>query len=179
MRRQTIDLGLIGKGMPGLTEAYAQTLGEAAAVCLEGLGHKPKTARLVATDEFTNEMFGLEWEPCNEYLRRCYADPQEATEQGAYGLAIEIAKEFTGMVVVERSRKGTGFDYWLGHEDDLLFEGKARLEVSGILKGDTSRIQARLREKLIQLDRSDDFGLPGYVAIIEFSRPEARCATKP
>src|ERR1035438_522994 len=39
------------------------------------------------------------------------------------------------MVVVLRSRKGTGFDYWLGKGGDAAFAAKARLEVSGILDG--------------------------------------------
>lgn len=41
------------------------------------------------------------------------------------------------------------FDYWLGQkEDDIPFEDKARLEVSGILKGTTAQINRRLKEKM-------------------------------
>jgi len=43
--------------------------------------------------------------------------------------------------VIERSRKGTGFDYWLGSADEvgeLPFQNKVRLEVSGIGKADDS-----------------------------------------
>jgi hypothetical protein len=48
--------------------------------------------------------------------------------------AILLMRALTGYTVIERSRKGTGFDWWLGTEDNL-FQGKVRLEVSGILRG--------------------------------------------
>jgi hypothetical protein len=47
--------------------------------------------------------------------------------------------ELTDYTIVERACKGTGFDYWLGDEDDDLFQWKARLEISGILKGTKKR----------------------------------------
>jgi hypothetical protein len=53
--------------------------------------------------------------------------------------------------VVERSRRGTGFDYWLGKKGDnnqLPFQNAVRLEVSGIRKGDDGKIKARAKQKL-------------------------------
>jgi hypothetical protein len=77
------------------------------------------------------------------------------------------------MVVVERSVKGLGFDYWLGDkDDDELFAGKARLEVSGILSGSRSQAQARVRQKREQMKPSDRLA-PGYVAVVEFGTPIA------
>jgi hypothetical protein len=77
------------------------------------------------------------------------------------------------MVVVERSKKGLGFDYWLGDEDDEeLFTGKVRLEVSGILSGLRSQLQARVRQKKEQIKPSDHLA-PGYVAVVEFGTPIA------
>jgi hypothetical protein len=46
-----------------------------------------------------------------------------------------LIRQLTQFTVIERSRKGTGFDYWLGSEDEageLPFQNKVRLEVSGI-----------------------------------------------
>jgi len=177
MKRE-IDLGQLGQAMPGLTTAYARALGEAAAVCLEIRHHHPKSAILRASDGTKDERFGLVWEPCSDRQKRCYKDEPRATEWGACGIAIEIAREFTGKVVVETSRKGTGFDYWLGDDDDQFFEGTARLEVSGILRGNDVKIRSRLGKRLAQLEQSDDMGLPGYVAIVDFSAPEARFAEK-
>jgi hypothetical protein len=109
----------------------------------------------------------------DDQARRSHNDLQEATERGAYGIAILIVCDLTGMVVVERSKKGPGFDYWLGDEDDdLLFAGKARLEVSGILSGSRSQVQARVRQKKEQVKPSDHLA-PGYVAVVEFGTPTA------
>jgi hypothetical protein len=81
------------------------------------------------------------------------------------------------MVVVERSKKGRGFDYWLGDDDDLLFVGKARLEISGILSGSKAQIAARVKEKKGQLKPSD-YLAPGYVAVVEFGQPAAHVEVK-
>jgi hypothetical protein len=101
---------------------------------------------------------------------------QEATEYGAYGIAIIVALPLTETPRVERSAKGTDVDYWVGDGKDQrgIFQRTARLEVSGILKGDKTKIAARLREKLVQTKRSDKAGLPAYVVIVDFGGPEAR-----
>lgn len=75
--------------------------------------------------------------------------------------------------MTQRSRKGTGFDYWLGDEADMPFQNKARLEVSGIRNGDQKIIKARVREKLTQTEVSDKTRLPAYVVVVEFGRPVA------
>ncbi|MFH1157832.1 MAG: hypothetical protein V1721_02960 [Pseudomonadota bacterium] len=66
-------------------------------------------------------------------------------------IAILALKTLTGKEVLERSRKGPGFDYWVGDkDDDQLFSGKARLEVSGILCGDEAKIKSRVTQKKAQ-----------------------------
>jgi len=94
----------------------------------------------------------------------------------AYGVAIILALRLTQTPRVERSAKGTGVDYWVGDGKDRrgIFQCTARLEVSGILRGDEGKIAARLREKLSQTKRSNSTGLPAYVVIVDFGRPEAR-----
>jgi hypothetical protein len=62
-------------------------------------------------------------------------------------------------------------------ESELPFTHKVRLEVSGIRKGDKSRIQSRVRQKLDQTRRSDG-QFPAYVFVIEFSNPLAFVARK-
>ncbi|MEG3845987.1 hypothetical protein QT971_01810 [Microcoleus sp. herbarium19] len=77
--------------------------------------------------------------------------------------------------VIERSRKGTGFDYWLGIQDStatLPFQRMARLEVSGIRQGNRSQINARVKQKIEQTRASDAQGLPAYIIVVEFARPE-------
>jgi hypothetical protein len=49
----------------------------------------------------------------------------------------------------------------------------ARLEVSGIRRGDRRRVMARLKEKVTQV-RSSDGALAAYIVVVEFSAPQAR-----
>jgi hypothetical protein len=168
----TFNLTALAEGtMPWLSSACGAQLAEAAAVCLENREHKSGvTFRLTGMKV---HQFLMEWPIVDDQARRSHRDLQEATERGAYGIAILIVCDLTGMVVVERSKKGPGFDYWLGDDDDAeLFVGKARLEVSGILVGSNAVVQRRVRQKKEQIKPSDHLA-PGYVAVVEFGTPIA------
>jgi len=169
--KKTVSLAALCEGMPGLTTASGQMLAEAAAVCLEDRKH-PSGVRLPRTGLMRGDLH-VEWQPVDEQNRRCYADMQEATERGACGVAILVVREATGMVVIERSKKGTGFDYWLGQKDydGLPFEGM-RLEVSGILTGTKTQIDSRIKQKKSQMEPTDHLA-PGFVAVVEFGTPIA------
>jgi hypothetical protein len=96
-------------------------------------------------------------------------------------MAFLLILQLTDLTVIERSRKGTGFDYWLGTQGStttLPFERMARLEVSGIRKGNRSQINARVKQKTEQTRPSDARGLPAYIIVIEFSRPISVISTK-
>lgn len=151
-------------------------LAEAAALCLEHQGHGNRVT-LTVRGSYSGTVTVLR-SRVDDQMRRCYADMQEATEFGACGIAILLIRERIGYTVIERSVKGTGFDYWLGHEDDLPFQNKARLEVSGILAGDDKQIAARVRRKSKQTAPTDGTALSAYIVVVEFSRPEARVVTK-
>jgi hypothetical protein len=162
------DLRELRRGAPGITRAFGLYLAEAAAICLESRRHNPGVClRVNGAFNCTPVLF---WVPTNEQTRRCHNDLQCATEYGAYGVALVMVKHLTGKVVVERSRKGTGFDYWLGERDDEMFQQTTRLEVSGILVGDHSKIDSRVATKVLQTARSDG-QLPAYVVIVEFGGP--------
>lgn len=82
--------------------------------------------------------------------------------------------------MIERSSKGTGFDYWLGTVDTMEkipFQNKVRLEVSGIRKGDDSRVKARVKQKKEQTKLSDG-KYPAYTIVVEFSTLLSFVATK-
>jgi hypothetical protein len=84
-------------------------------------------------------------------------------------------KQLTHLTVVERSRKGTGFDYWLGitrNTDGLPFQKIARLAVSGIRQGNLSQVRARVKLKLEQIASSNS-RTTAYIVIVEFSQPSA------
>jgi hypothetical protein len=172
-----MTLTALSEGMPGLTRVSGLRMAEAAAVCFESEKHQAgvrvQKAGLIPED------FHIEWSPVDDQQRRCYADMQEATESGASGVAILVVKEITGLVVVERSRKTTGFDYWLGKEDygGLPFAGSRRLEVSGILTGTKAQLDARVRQKKEQMKPTDHVA-PGLVAVVEFGTPIACVESK-
>jgi len=59
----------------------------------------------------------------------------------------------------------------------LPFEGVSRLEVSGILTGTQTQIDARVKQKKEQMSPTDQVA-PGFVAVVEFGTPIARVESK-
>jgi hypothetical protein len=141
--RIELSLDALAEGFPGITPIFGQALSEAASVCLDQQGHSSPTSMTVRGA--LDVMAQISWHSPNDQARRCWADDQETTEQGAYGVASVLVPEISDFTVVERSKKGTGFDYWLGEkgEESLLFQGKARLEVSGIRSGSNTEAPHR------------------------------------
>lgn len=172
----SIDLRLLRSGTPGITPAFGEALAQAAVVCLEDQDHTTGTPISVDGD-YTVEL-SLIWEPATSQVRRCWADYDVATEHGAYGVAAVLVGSLTDLTIVERSRRGSGFDYWLGRQsadasDSTLFQHKARLEVSGIRAGTERDVAERMRRKVIQTTRSDG-QFPAIVVVVEFSSPRSR-----
>ena len=174
----SIFLTDLANGFPAITPVFGATLAEACAVCLSDRGH-PQGINLIVEGDF-QAIFKLYWQPVTPQMLRCWNDLEYTTEQAAYGIAFMIITKLTDFTVIERSRKGTGFDYWLGTENDdslLTFQNKARLEISGIRAGDEKRINIRLKQKLEQTKPSDGL-LPAYVVVVEFSKPIVITAKK-
>ena len=146
-------------------------LAEAGGVCLESQGHVMGVQLRVSG--YANNIYRLEWPPITDQISRTWNDLPEATEDGAMGIAVLLAKRETGHAVLERSRKGTGFDYWMGDESTEPFQDKARLEISGILNGNDYEVRKRVRQKLKQTSRSNGL-LPAYVIVVEFGKPLAQ-----
>ena len=128
---------------------------------------------------FANSIYALAWPRTTHQTLRALADSQEATEYGATAIAVLLVKKEFGYAAVERAVKGTGIDYWLGHETDgPPFQHKARLEVSGILhikgshKDVVREIASRVRQKIRQTQPSSG-SLPAYVIVVEFGTPLA------
>lgn len=171
-----LHLASLMEGIPALTPALGGTLAEAASVCFTNQGHG-ESCFLRVRWEAEQRAFTIHRLPVSEPMHRAYRDLQEATELGACGVAILVARDITGHTAVERSVKGTGFDYWLGAinaPDSGLepLERKARLEVSGILQGAIEIVEARVREKLRQT-RLSAGDYPAYVVVVEFATPIA------
>ena len=176
--KSAIDLRELKNGMPGITPAYGESMAEAASICLEDQNHLSGVLLKVEGDYAKN--FIVIWNKVNEQMRRTWADEEFTTEQGAYGIAVLILYKLKNYTVLERSKKGNGFDYWLGLENDTapLFQAKSRLEVSGIRRGNVSQIRTRLNEKKIQTNPSDGLFIPAIIVIVEFSTPRTRVEEK-
>jgi len=108
-------------------------------------------------------------------MKRSHADEDEATERGACGVSILLIDAATDLQVVEQSRRGTRFDYWLGEKKNKgpYFQHKARLEVSGLRRATPAAVTSRVRAKIKQIKKSP-VNLPGYVSVVEFGLPQAR-----
>lgn len=171
---KTVSLFTLASGNIGcLTTGLGGCFAEAASVCLEDQKHTSGVT-LTVQGAF-GEVIILDWESVTNKMCRCWADKQEATEFGACGIAILIIDCLTDMTVLERSCKGTGFDFWLGPKStsEPLFQNKARLEISGILNGDNKALKKRVSEKISQTKRSDG-ALPAYVVVVEFGTPRSQ-----
>ena len=170
-----LNLNDLGNGLPAITPAWGSVLAQVAGVCLESQGHHQGV--LLRVTGHLNSTHALNWPPVSAQALKTWADPQEATEYGATAIAVLLVKKEAGYAVIERSVKGTGIDYWLGHEaEGPPFQNKARLEVSGILNTEgsgrsvESAVAKRVREKLKQTQSSSG-SLPAYVVVIEFGSP--------
>lgn len=175
---RTLNLERLALGMPGISPRRGASFAEAASVCLEETDHHPGVTMQIDGD--CKHYVQVVWNGAagSTQNTRAWNDPEEATEDGAYGVAALLITELSEYTVVERSRKGTGFDYWLGRKDapDPLFQEKARLEVSGIRSGDQHAINARVRRKIDQTKVSNGL-LPGVIVVVEFGSPRTRVKT--
>lgn len=162
------DLETLQSGRPGLTASHAKSLVEAAAVCFEVTG-KTSPVSVQLAGEFAG-LAPVQFSLVSEQMRRTYADLVAAVELGACAVSAVTCEMQLGLQIVEQSRRGGGFDYWLGSPEGGLFQGRARLEVSGILKGETAQVQGRLRDKLRRL-ANEESSWTTWVVVVEFSQP--------
>ncbi len=174
-RTDLLNISNLENGMPGITPKMGACLAEAAIFCLVSKDHKQGV--LLRLDGECHHNLKLKWRESEnaDQCKRTWNDVEVATEYGAYGLAALLIAELTDYTVVERSKKGTGFDYWLGKKDaeGQLFQDKARLEVSGIRSGTENEILTRVKRKEGQIKRSNGI-FPGVIAVVEFSSPRTR-----
>ena len=168
-----LRLSSITDGMPGLTPVRAAAFVEAARVCLDDQSQRSGCVLTVAGH--IQREYTLRWRRPSLAQKRTYADESEATEEGAVAIAVAVVTDATEYLVVERSVKKTGIDYWLGRRAGLF---EARLEVSGIRRGTQAQIRARMKTKQRQMIQSDARGVPGYAVVVEFSNPIAQINEK-
>jgi hypothetical protein len=162
---------------PGISEGINITFREAIKVCLE-INKHPQGKLFVIEGDVTNE-FNIVWEAANG-LHKAWRDYQDTTEVAATGIAVHIILNHTDYTVIERSWKGTAFDYWLGKKsetDHSLFQNLAKLEVSGILKeNEKNKLESRVNKKIEQVEKfKHKYPVAvAYIIIVEFSLPKSQ-----
>lgn len=170
-----LDLEDITRGFPGLTKAWGVILMDGCIAALWFNEHNSELEFITTGSESRKFKLRYPEERKTQQLADSWADTLEATEKGAACIGILLALKLTNFQVVRRAVRFSGIDYWIGAADDgVLFQNKARLEVSGIFKGTNSEIEKRYDDKCNQTKQSDDSLLPAYVAITEFSKPVAK-----
>ena len=167
-----LDLNELSAGsVPAITPAMGAALAEAGGVCLESQGHTPGVRLTV--QGYHGGSYRLTWHPASEQARRSWNDERKATEMGAEGIAVLMAKAEIGYEILRRSWQGTGFDYWMGRVSDAGVQDMAGLEISGIRNGAARTVSARVREKLQQVAQPGNRPADVYVIVIEFGTPLA------
>lgn len=174
-----LNLGELPGGALSVSKGWGGAMEEAGAMCFHDRGHSSGVVMKVdlKVGKPSASECSIHWTPLTPDMVRTWNDLQDASEVGAYGIALLLMTRLTEYTTLERSKKGPGFDYWLGFKtsDEMFpFQRKARLEVSGILDGTDSQIRSRVKEKLEQTQQSDnlpDGPYPAYVVVVEFGRP--------
>jgi hypothetical protein len=121
-------------------------------------------------DNDTTDVAAITWEATDPRTQSAWANRDDATEAGAYCLALANAELTRGLVAVSRAQGRTGVDYYLGPANGRLedLEASVRLEVSGTDEGNLPTIKSRLRQKLEQAGRVDS-NLPALATVVGFA----------
>lgn len=173
---RSITLEHLSRRFPHIPPACGTYLAQAGTICLDGQGHASGVKLQVKGSDATE--VAIKWRmDVTEPMRRFWKDPNVAVEEGAVGIAILLVRQIKGLTVVERAETTTGVDWWLGTEDDL-FQTKARLEVSGIMKGDEKAINNRVSKKKSQTKQSDSAAVPALIVVVEFGTPRSTVAQR-
>jgi hypothetical protein len=173
-----IDIKDISNGLPGLSQVSGQHLFESCVVCLTRQNHNSAgtTFEIKGDKTITSTLI---WDNIfDDQLDRTWKDQFYATEHGAVCIAILLALKLTDYTIIEKSARKNGFDYWLGEKDDILFQKKARLEISGVFQGTEKDVKKRYNVKVKQTEQSDSLKIPAYIGIVEFSNPLATFGAK-
>ncbi len=170
---ETLNIKDLTTGLPGVTPTLGAGMYEGCLVSLTRNGHSSPIQSVMNING--NEVtYDITWsDHCTSQMDRSWQDQEVATEQGAICISILLALKNTDYTIIERSRKGTGIDYWLGKKDETLFQRAGRLEVSGIFQGSAKDVANRVEKKKKQSEQSDNTSLPVYISVVEFSSPTA------
>jgi hypothetical protein len=147
-------------------------------ICFDRHGYN-SGVRLNIHHQECHSTFAISWQgEVNDRLRRMYRDQPKFVDFGACTIALLLVPELTEFRVVEQSAVGTTIDYYLApqtHDDTLIFNHTARLEVSGILEeNESNTVDKRINDKVRRLIPDPQRELPTFIVVVEFSQPWAK-----
>jgi hypothetical protein len=156
---------------PGLTQPLADSYAEAASVCWSRHHQPPVTVslRYGGADQLRIINFVIP----DARTRNAHANEIDATELGAYAVALAAVEVIAQLVAVGRAETLTGADWYVAPNGTSLedLENCIRLEVSGISVGSSADINRRLREKVAQAARGES-NLPAIASVVGFKALE-------
>lgn len=165
-----MQLSNLDKRHPGVSQGIAMAYREAAEVCLGRHGRPPSVFSLIH-DDGSAVVVDVDWSVPSSSLMSAWANVIDATEFGAYCVALAAVEITCDLYAVYRAETQSGADYYLAPKDfnatDL--EDLVRLEVSGIDKSTPQIIASRLRQKLQQIRRGAS-NTPGIASIVVFDQ---------
>jgi hypothetical protein len=157
---------------PNLIDAYA----DAAEVCFEQFHHLRVELSLYEDGIEAGRQFEIMWTEVTDAQRRGHANVLDATEMGAYSVALAVVQKTHAHYAYSRADQGSGADFYIVPfgVDDL--EDAIRLEISGVLSGDAPVVNSRLNRKEAQL-RAGASNLPGIACVVGFELATVRMKT--
>ena len=152
----------------GVSDGISKFYSEAARVCLDR--HHSSPAEFCIKDNETEVRAIAKWLNSDERTKNAWANEVDATEAGAYGLALAAIEEMRGLVAIRRAETLTGADYYLADPNITLedLENTCRLEVSGTDVGNKTVIKDRLHKKVEQA-RKGKSNLPAIASVVGFA----------
>lgn len=164
----SLALFLEGLRIPqkGLSSRQGLHAAEAAGVCIytlyECFSMEATCSGLISK---TGKVYAAE---VNDNTLNAWSDMQETVEFGATAVAITMIN-LMGYEVAARSRKSTGFDYYIrptGKNADFA-QDTVKLEVSGILRGNMADLDRRIKQKITQMNKYSE-SIPGFAIVTCF-----------
>lgn len=151
----------------GLTPALSGAFCEAASVCLSR--HHDSPVNMDIVNNGGTSARSVDFPRPDSRVLNAWANENDATEWGAYGICLAAVEVEDDLVAVKRAETLTGSDWYvapIGTQPGDL-ERCFRLEVSGVDAGGRSAVDARLRQKVNQTKRGAS-NLPAIASVVGF-----------
>src|SRR6516162_8232935 len=108
MRKLVLEIDNLNDIHPGISRGIALSYHEAIRVCLDRHHTSPKDFEI--DGEGDRCIAKVSWIEADEEIKRAWANNDDATEQGAYGVALAAIMASRNFVAVRRAETRTGAD---------------------------------------------------------------------